>query len=319
MPRVLRYLLALTVISLTAAFAFAQPGGGGTGSSDPTNPASRPPIIEDFQDILDNPEAAMGELIQIVQREVENFLRENRALVDENLDALPAALGATTTRVLALALGALALIFPPRTKVWAWLFLGAVIGLIVAQIPLGDDVRRTLFTSDLDFLMAEPQATIAMIAVGALAGLIVLSPLYFFTLALAGVLVGITIALRVVGYDPDLAAPAMAIGGFLGFILMAYAVGRGSLLVPIAVGSALIVFGLGIGVSWMVPLMVASGLVTAARSSAGKQRLKRTSLPILTLAEGRVNLDNNKARTREHLHEIIPTMADDRDNPLIKR
>ena len=40
---------------------------------------------------------------------------------------------------------------------------------------------------------------------------------------------------------------------------------------------------------------------------------------LVSLAEGRVNLDNNKARTREHLHEIIPTMADDRDNPLIKR
>ena len=44
-------------------------------------------------------------------------------------------------------------------------------------------------------------------------------------------------------------------------------------------------------------------------------------LPTLTLAEGKVNLSPSagKGKKREHLHEILPVMADDRDNPLIKR
>lgn len=316
MPRILRSLLAVIVIGLTTAVVLAQPGGGGSGTPIP----SRPPVFEDLEDVLADPEGAMGELIQMIQRDlVDPFIRENRAAIEDNLDALPAALQANATRLLAIALGILALLFPARAGIWPLLFVGAVLGLIVAQIPAGNDIRQLIFEGDLEFLRDEPLSSIAMVGVGALAGLVLIAPFFYLTLIVGGAFVGIAAGLQVVGFDPDLAAPAMAIGGTVGFIVMSYVLGRGRKLVPIAIGAGLVTFGLGLGYTFAIPLMVASAIFAAARSAQGKQSLKRVALPTLTLAEGRVDMNRDQRKTRAHLHEIVPSMADDRDNPLIKR
>jgi hypothetical protein len=54
------------------------------------------------------------------------------------------------------------------------------------------------------------------------------------------------------------------------------------------------------------------------RSAVGKQLRQREKLPTLQLKEGKVLVGKDRLDER-HLHESHPAMADDRDNPLIRR
>lgn len=318
MPRGLRWTVVLVVLGLTAAAAVAQPRGGGAGQATPTPP----PLIANAADLFEDPEQAFGEFVQIAGDAVLEFVTEQRVRIEANRDALPAALTATVTRVAALVLGLALLALPNRLKNWSWVFFGAVVGLVVAQLPIGEEIRFELFRNDLEFLIDEPFGTIGLVVGGALFGFLALQPAFYFAMTMAGGLAGAIAAGQLVGgFESIATTPApMVIGGVLGFVAMLVAMSRAQILVTLAVGAALVVFAAGLGPSFMIPLVIVGALVAVGRSPRGRQLRKREILPSLELKEGKVQFEQDPGpRSRQHLHEILPAMADDRDNPLIKR
>ncbi len=101
-------------------------------------------------------------------------------------------------------------------------------------------------------------------------------------------------------------------------LMTVWAISRGSLLAPLGVGAALVALALGLGPVLILPLVVGALLVALMRSSVGKQLRQREKIPTLQLKEGKVMVGTDRLE-RDHLHESNPFMADDRDNPLIKR
>ncbi len=322
MPRGRRWTLVLLVLALAVGVgaAVAQPAGGGAAPT-PGGPATRPPLIRDFDDIVGDPRQAFAELYQIISDAYIEFADEYGERIEENVDALPAAVSATVTRVLALVLGAVLLIFPDRTKVWSWMALGAVLGLIVAQIPLGDAVRLELFRGNFSFLSEEEVSTLGLVVVGAFAGLALLTPAFYVVATGAGALAGAAIAAQATGGPggANVTAAALAGGAVIGFVLMTVVVSRIGILVPLAIGAGLVVLAAGLSATVALPIMIVAGFVAVARSAKGRQFRKRENLPSLELKEGKVDFDQNTRKPRQHLHEVLPAMADDRDNPLIKR
>lgn len=328
MPRIPRWsiilaLMMMILLVFATTVTLAQPAGGGRGQPTPPpggTPASRPPLVRDLQDILDDPQLALGELMQLVQTFINDFIQENQVQLQRNIDALPDATQASLVRVLSLVLGVIALLYPHSSKGLAWLFLGAVVGAVIAQLPIGDDIRFQLARGDMRFLLDDGPGTIALIVGFGIAGLIVLWPAYFMLFTAAGSFAGVQIALRVTGENPNLTEGAVIVGAILGFIIMSTIAGRATILIPMIVGAVLVVFGAGLGTGMIVPLAFASAVIATVRSPKAKERLKRVGLPTLDLQEGKIDLNpSGKQKRREHLHEIIPQMADDRDNPLIKR
>jgi hypothetical protein len=320
MPRVLRWTLVLFALIFAASAVSAQPRGGGAGTPTP-EPGSwipRPPAeLEDFDDVLENPQRAWEEFQDALNDGIEQFVAENRALVDQNLAALPAATSSTLTRVVALVLGLIVLVFPDKSKVWAWVFVGIVIALVLVQIPLGEDIKRDISSgADMRFMRNEPIGSLVFVGFGALMGLSLLTPLFYFGMIAAGALAGAALATQLGGGTVE---PALVtVGAFVGFILTTIAVSRAGMLIPLAVGAALVVFAAGLSPALMLPLIALGGFVAMSRSARFRQLRQREALPRLQLKEGKVVVGNDRLDER-HLHEINPVMADDRDNPLIKR
>ena len=320
MPRALRWTLVLLMLILAASAVSAQPRGGGAGTPTP-EPGSwipRPvPELEDFDDVLERPQQALEEFQAALNAGFSELIEENRAAFEANRAAWPAAISSTVVRLTALVCGLILLAFPTKTKVWAWVFAGALIALIVVQLPLGEEFKREISSgADMRFMRNEPLGSLAMIAIGALMGLSILTPLYFFGMMGLGALAGAAVATQLGGgtLEPGL----LTVGAIVGFILITWAISRGALLVPLGVGAAMVVFALGLSPVLIIPLMLIGGMVGIARSSRFKQMRQREKLPTLQLKEGKVTVGPDRLE-RDHLHETNPIMADDRDNPLIKR
>ena len=323
MPRVLRWTLVLFALIFAASAVSAQPRGGGAGTPTPEpggwipRPVPGRPELEDFDDVLENPQQALEEFQALLNEGFTDLIEENRVVFEENRAAWPAAISSTVTRLTALVFGLILLAFPDKTRVWAWVFAGVLIALILTQLPYGDVIKRELSNSaDMRFMRNEPLGTLVMIGIGALMGLSVLTPLYFFGMMGLGALAGAALATQLGGGTPE--SGLLTVGAIVGFILITWAISRGALLVPLGVGAAMVAFGIGLSPVLMIPLMLLGGMVAIARSSRFKQLRQREKLPTLQLKEGKVMVGADRLE-RSHLHETNPVMADDRDNPLIKR
>jgi hypothetical protein len=323
MPRVLRWTLVFFTLILAASAVSAQPRGGGAGTPTPEpgswipRPVPELPELEDFEDVLENPQQALEEFQAALIEGFESSIREGRGRYEANVAALPDALASPVARLAALALGLIALVFPTKTKVWAWVFAGIVIALLVMQLPIGEDIKRDISNSaDMRFMRNEPLGSIVFVAIGALMGLSLLTPLYFFGMMGAGAIAGAGIAAQINGgvLEPGM----LTVGAIVGFLLITWAISRGSLLAPLGVGAAMVVFALGVGPVLVLPIVVGALLVALMRSAVGKQLRQREKLPTLQLKEGKVLVGKDRLDER-HLHESHPAMADDRDNPLIRR
>ena len=323
MPRALRWTLVLFALVLAASAVSAQPRGGGAGTPTPEpgswipRPVPEAPELETFEDALAHPEQALEEFQAALIEGIELSIAEGRGVFEANVAAFPAAISSPVVRLAALAFGLIALAFPARTRVWAWVFAGIVIALIVMQLPVGQDFKAEIASDpDMRFMRSEPLGSIVFVAIGALMGLSVLTPLYFFGMMGLGSLAGAALATQLGGgtLEPGL----LTVGAIVGFLLITWAISRGSLLAPLGVGAALVALALGLGPVLILPLVVGALLVALMRSSVGKQLRQREKIPTLQLKEGKVMVGTDRLE-RDHLHESNPFMADDRDNPLIKR
>lgn len=323
MPRVLRWTLVLFALIFAASAVSAQPRGGGAGTPTPEpggwipRPVPELPALEDFDDVLENPQQALDEFQALLTEGFEELIEENREAFEANRAAWPAAVSSTITRLTALVLGLILLAFPDKTKVWAWVFLGALIALLVVQLPIGDEFKREISSgADMRFMRNEPLGSIVMVGIGALMGLSLLAPLYFFGMMGLGALAGAAVATQLGGGNVE--SGLLAVGAIVGFILTTWAVSRGALLVPLGVGAAMVALAVGLSPVLIVPLMLLGGMVAIARSSRFKQLRQREKLPTLQLKEGKVMVGADRLE-RSHLHDTHPAMTDDRDNPLIRR
>lgn len=308
------------LMAVVAMGARAQgPSGGGTGGE-------RPPLtlddldLEDFGRVLQNPQAFINEIAPLFAEPVQDLVDQFGPEIQANVTALEASVATSTVRYAALVLGILILLFVRRAKAWSWVALGAVAGLAVAPLPLVDTLRQELLTGELSFLLDDPLATISVVAIGALAGIMVFAPMFYLSVTGIMVLVGIALATQVFGASSDVFdSPGFLFGVIGGFIIGGYVSSRSGILVTLAIGAALIVFGLNLPPLWIVVLMAVGGLFAGARSPRGKQITKRISLPTLDLQEGKVGDRVKPKRGEAHLHDIMPEMADDRAEPLIRR
>lgn len=323
MPRVLRWTLVLFALILAASAVSAQPRGGGAGTPTPEpgswipRPVPEAPDLDDFDDILEHPQQALEEFQAALNAGFTELIEENRAAFEANRAAWPTAISSTVVRVAALVCGLILLAFPDKTKIWAWVFAGVLIALVVMQLPIGEDFKNEIASDpDMRFMRNEPIGSIVFVAIGALMGLSVLTPLYFFGMMGLGTLAGAAVATQLGGgaIEPGL----VTVGAIVGFLLTTWAVSRGALLVPLGVGAAMVALALGLSPVLLVPLMLIGGMVAITRSSRFKQMRQREKLPTLQLKEGKVSVGPDRLE-RAHLHETNPIMADDRDNPLIKR
>ncbi|MBK9125731.1 MAG: hypothetical protein IPM16_21755 [Chloroflexi bacterium] len=309
------------LLAVVAAGVWAQgPSGGGTGGE-------RPPLtlddldLEDFGEVLRNPQAFIDEFAPLLAEPVQELVDQFGPEIQANVTALEASVATSTVRYAAIVLGILVLLFARRAKAWSWLALGAVVGLAVAPLPLVDTLRQELLTGELSFLLDDPLATISMVVVGALAGIAVFAPMFYLSVTGIMALVGIALATQVFGASADVFdSPGFLLGVVGGFIAGGYVSSRSGLLVTLAIGAALIVFGLNLSPLWIVLLMAVGGAFAGLRSTRGKQMTKRITLPTLELQEGKVAKEKVKPkRSGAHLHDIMPEMADDRTEPLIRR
>jgi hypothetical protein len=323
MPRVLRWTLVLFALMIAVTGVYAQPRGGGAGTPTPEpgswipRPVPELPELDDFDDVLANPQQALDEFQAALNEGFSELIEENREAFEANRDAFPAAISSTAVRLAALVFGLIVLVFPDKTKVWAWVFVGIVLALILMQLPVGEAFKNEIASDpDMRFMRNEPLGSIVFVAIGALMGLSVLTPLFYFGVIGAGSLAGAAIATQIGGGAVE---PALiTVGAFVGFILTTIAVSRAGMLVPLAVGAALVALALGLSPALMLPIIALGGFVAMSRSSRFKQMRQREKLPTLQLKEGKVMVGNDRLNER-HLHETHPAMADDRDNPLIKR
>ena len=323
MPRVLRWTLVFFMLIIAASAVSAQPRGGGSGTPTPEpggwipRPIPELPELEDFDDVLENPQQALEEFQAVLIEGFESSVREGRGRYEANVAALPDALASPVVRLAALAFGLIALVFPTKTKVWIWVFAGIVIALLVMQLPVGQEFKAEIASDpDMRFMRNEPLGSIVFVAIGALMGLSVLTPVYYFGMMGAGALAGAGIAAQINGgvLEPGI----LTVGAIVGFLLITWAISRGSLLAPLGVGAAMVVFALGLGAVLIIPIEIGALLVALMRSAIGTPFRQREKLPTLQLKEGKVLVGSDRL-DRAHLHETNPVMADDRDNPLIKR
>lgn len=322
MPNVMRRAVVLGVLLVViAAGAWAQPPGGGSAGGE------RPPLTpddldwEDFAGSLRNPQKFIDMIVpflgESVQQLVDRFGPEIRA----NVTALEASVATPIVRYAALVLGVVVLLSGRRARGWSWLAMGAVIGLAVAPLPLIDTLRRELFVDELSFLLDDPLATLSVVAVGALAGLMVLAPTFYLGVTGIMILVGIALGTQLFGASGDVFdSPGLLFGLIGGTVAGGFLSSRSGLLVTLAIGAALITFGLNLPPVWIVLLMAVGGLLIGVRSPRGRQLTKRITLPTLELQEGKVAKEKIKPKRGEaHLHDILPEMADDSGEPLIRR
>ena len=323
MPRVLRWTLVFFTLIFAVSAVSAQPRGGGAGTPTPEpgswipRPVPELPPIRDFDDALENPQQALEEFQKVLTEGLNEAIEENRPEFEANVAAFPVAIASTAVRLAALVFGLILLAFPDRTKVWVWVFAGILIALILVQLPVGQAFKSEIASDpDMRFMRNEPVGTLVFVAIGALMGLSVLTPLYFFGMMGLGTLAGAAVATQLGGGTPE--TGLLTVGAIVGFILTTWAVSRGALLVPLGVGAAMVALAVGLSPVLIIPLMLIGGMVAIARSSRFKQMRQREKLPTLQLKEGKVLVGSDRL-DRAHLHETNPVMADDRDNPLIKR
>lgn len=309
------------LLAVAAAGVWAQgPTGGRTGGE-------RPPLtiddldLDDFGRILQNPQRFIDEFAPMLAEPVQELVNEIGPEIQANVSALEASAATSTVRYAALILGVLILLYARRAKAWSWVALGAVVGLTVAPLPLVDTVQQELFTGELSFLLDDPLATLSVIAFGALIGIAVLAPIFYLGVTGILVLVGIALGTQLFGPTVDFfESPGLLFGIFGGFMAGAYLTSRSRLLVALAIGAALTVFALNLPPLWIVFLMAVGILFNGVRSPRGKQMTKRIALPTLSLREGKVAAEEVGPKAGSpHLHDVLPEMADDSAEPLIRR
>lgn len=323
MPRALRWTLVLFTLILAASAVSAQPRGGGAGTPTPEpggwipRPVPELPELVGFEDALENPQQALDAFQTVINDGFRRLIEENRAAFEANRAAWPDAISSTVVRLAALAFGLILLAFPDKTKIWAWVFTGILIALVLMQLPVGQEFKSEIASDpDMRFMRNEPLGSIVFVAIGALMGLSVLTPLYFMGMMGAGALAGAAVANQLGGGTFE--AGLMTVGSVVGFMLTTWVISRGALLVPLGVGAAMVVFALGLSPVLIIPFMLIGGMIAIARSTRFKQLRQREKLPTLQLKEGKVEVGPDRL-DRSHLHEMNPVLADDRDNPLIKR
>lgn len=319
MPRVLRWTLVLFALVVAVSSVWAQPRGGSTGTATPA-PGGLIPLPRsqdlDFDQLLEDPEQVWIEFQNALTTGLQEFVTENRTLVEQNLAALSDATSSPVPRIAALLLGLIVLAFPAKTKAWSWLFAGLVLALILVNLPAGEEIKHEIFGgADMRFMRIEPVGSIVFVAIGALMGLGLLSTMFYLSTVGLGALAGALIAVQIGGADDT---GLIIAGAMVGFIATTWAASRGTMLVTAALGAALVVFGLGVAPILIIPIMLVGATVAFARSPRAKQMRQRESLPSLQLKEGKVVTGKDRLDGR-HLHDTSPSMTDDRDNPLIKR
>lgn len=325
MSRSVRYIILCVIFAVITTGSLAQ-SGGGNARPVPQAPPKRPftDVYADMDDILANPLGAL-----------EAFLTEGGLELKSDIDAFPrsfddfrygieAAVRSNAFRIMALAFGLLALLFPDKTKYFVWGFIGALLGLIFSYLPQSYEMTYSM-SREMSFMAREPGRTIGLVLIASVFGVMVISPLFFFAFSgLMSLSIGI-IALSVTGAQGNDVTAIFTVASIVGFILALVISNRVMVLVPSFVGAALIVMALGLSTSLIIPLALFSMLIMIGRLQRAKGKGKRIPLPSLQLQDGKVDLRRNsdnrsqseKSLSNRHLHEILPEMADDRDEPLI--
>ncbi|GEM_PF-2426272 len=243
-----------------------------------------------------------------------NLQNEYGPRVDAFGGQISLAWDSTLTRIVTVLLGGLLLWLPHRLHIVGWLFVGIVVGVVLAQTEAAAALMTEIFPDEPSLQTGIVAAVVTVVLAGLAIG--IGSGLLFFVLMsasswLAGALIGAQFFNNGVF---DLAVPEVFVPAIIFSIMMAIAVGRGTKLVAALIGATLVVVALRLSPS-LIPLIgiVAMG-ISLIRTEYTKS-FKREKLQSLNLDEGKVSLTDP---SRKHLHGKTPEMDDDSDNSPFK-
>jgi hypothetical protein len=319
MRRVALVLIVLVLAAASVLGVYAQPGGGAPNVPVTVTPTPRPsfPSFPPTQSITEvgEIEQLLRELGDALDTELAGPLAELRPVVQENLPSARVALEGNLLKAAALIMGVLLLGFVQRFKGVALVTVGVMIGLLVSQLPLAADLTRDL-ARELPFMANPVGQTIGFGLIGAVGGLILLTPLTFMTLAGAGALAGALLGVQFIGgNDPEF---SVGIGALVGFMAMSWAISRGWVLLALAVGGGLMVFALRLQPGW-IPLFMLTGVLSLQLRDRDKRIAMRPKpLQELDLKDGKVDIRKMNKSARPEQTKIAPEMHDDSSNSPIR-